>query len=135
MCLSLRYESDKLVFQGFNLSIFKFFQSLMRKVGLETFNKWPYLKNKIFTTLPFRNWLPEWKHFWMLSHSVVSDPVTFCTVACQAPLSMGFSRQEYWNGLVFSSPRDLPDPGIKPKTLVSPVLQVDFLPLSHWGMS
>ena len=36
------------------------------------------------------------------------------TVACQAPLSMGFSRQEYWIGLLFPSPGDLPDPGIKP---------------------
>ena len=35
-------------------------------------------------------------------------------VACQAPLSMGFSRQEYWSGLPFPSPGDLPDPGIKP---------------------
>ena len=36
-------------------------------------------------------------------------------VACQAPLSMGFSGQEYWNRLPFPSPGDLPDPGIKPK--------------------
>ena len=36
------------------------------------------------------------------------------TVAYQAPLSMGFSRQEYWSGLPFPSPGDLPDPGIKP---------------------
>ena len=36
------------------------------------------------------------------------------TVACQAPLSMGFSRQEYWHGLPLPSPGDLPDPGIKP---------------------
>ena len=36
------------------------------------------------------------------------------TVACQAPLSMGFPTQEYWNGLPFPSPEDLPDPGIKP---------------------
>ena len=42
------------------------------------------------------------------------------TVAHQAPPSMGFSRQEYWNGLPFPSPEDLPDPGIK---LVSPALQ------------
>ena len=40
--------------------------------------------------------------------------VTLWTVACQAPLSMGFSKQEYWNGLPFPSPRDLPDPGIEP---------------------
>ena len=40
--------------------------------------------------------------------------VTLWTVACQAPLSMGFSRQEYWSGLPFSSPGDLPNPGIEP---------------------
>ena len=39
------------------------------------------------------------------------------TVACQAPLSMGFPRQEYWSGLPLSSPGDLPDPGIKPGSL------------------
>ena len=47
------------------------------------------------------------------------------TAARQAPLSMGFSRQEYWSGLPFPSPGDLPDPGIKPG---SPALQVDSLP-------
>ena len=46
------------------------------------------------------------------------------TVAC-GPLSMGFSRQEYWSGLPFPSPGDLPDPGIKPR---SPALQADDLP-------
>ena len=46
------------------------------------------------------------------------------TVACQAPLSMEFSRQEYWSGLLFPSPGDLPDPGIKPR---SPALQADSL--------
>ena len=47
------------------------------------------------------------------------------TAAYQAPLSMGFSRQEYWNGLPFPSPGDLPDPGIEPG---SPALQTDALP-------
>ena len=47
------------------------------------------------------------------------------TVACQAPLSMGFSRQEYWSGLPFPSPGHLPDPGIEPG---SPALQADDLP-------
>ena len=45
-------------------------------------------------------------------------------VACQAPLSMGFSRQEYWSGLPFPSPGDLPVPGIEPR---SPALQADSL--------
>ena len=40
--------------------------------------------------------------------------VTPWTVACQAPMSMGFSRQEYWSGLPFTSPGDLPDPGTVP---------------------
>ena len=39
---------------------------------------------------------------------------TLWTIACQAPLSMGFSRKEYWNGLPCPPPGDLPDPGIKP---------------------
>ena len=47
------------------------------------------------------------------------------TVAYQAPLSVGFSRQEYWSGLPFPSPGDLPNPGIEPG---SPVLQADALP-------
>ena len=46
------------------------------------------------------------------------------TVVYQASLSMGFSKQEYWSGLPFPSPGDLPDPGIKPK---SPALQADAL--------
>ena len=46
------------------------------------------------------------------------------TVALQAPLSMGFSRQEYWSGLPCLPPGDLPNPGIEPR---SPVLQVDSL--------
>ena len=51
--------------------------------------------------------------------------VTLWTVAYQASPSMGFSRQEYWSGLPFSSPGDLPDPGIEPR---SPSLQADALP-------
>ena len=51
--------------------------------------------------------------------------VTPWTVACQAPLSMGFSRQEYWSGLSFPSPEDLPDPGIE---LRSPASQAESLP-------
>ena len=47
------------------------------------------------------------------------------TVVYQVSLSMGFSRQEYWSGLPFPSPVDLPDPGIEPR---SPALQADALP-------
>ena len=56
--------------------------------------------------------------------------VTPWTVACQAPLSMGFLRQEYWSGLPFPPPGDLPHPGMEP---ASPAWQVDSLPLSHLG--
>ena len=52
------------------------------------------------------------------------------TVACQAPLSMEFSRQEYWSGLPFPTPGDLPDPGIEPG---SPTLQADSLPAEPLG--
>ena len=55
----------------------------------------------------------------------MSDSVTPRTVVHQAPLSMGFSRQEQWSGLPFPSPGDLPDPGIEPG---SPALQADSLP-------
>ena len=54
------------------------------------------------------------------------------TVAHQAPLSMGFSRPEYWNGLPFPSPGDLPDPGIEPR---SPTLQANTLTSESPGKS
>ena len=54
----------------------------------------------------------------------MSDSATPWTVAYQAPPSMGFSRQEYWNGVPFPSPEDLPNPGIEPG---SPTLQADAL--------
>ena len=63
--------------------------------------------------------------------SVVSDSVTPRTVACQAPLSMGFPRQEYRNGLPFPTPGDLPDPGIELLHLLH--RQADSLPLHHPG--
>ena len=55
------------------------------------------------------------------------------TVACQAPLSRGFSRQEYWSGLPFSLPGDLPDPRIKPTSLASPALAGGFLTTASPG--
>ena len=56
--------------------------------------------------------------------------VTPWTVAHQAPLSMGFSRQEYWSGLQFPSAGDLPHPGIKPICLTSPKLAGGFFTTS-----
>ena len=63
------------------------------------------------------------------------DAKSFCVllfatpwiVAHQAPLSMGFSRQEYWSGLPYPPPGDLPDPGIEPMSLQSPALAGRFI--------
>ena len=60
----------------------------------------------------------------MKSLSRVRPFATLWTVAHQAPQSVGFSRQEYWSGLPFPSPGDLPNPGIEPR---SPTLQADTL--------
>ena len=83
----------------------------------------------------------------MISHSRMSDHkvivymhaqscLTFYdlwTVAHQPPLSMGFSRQEYWSGLLFPSLGNLPDPGIKLRSLTSPALAGGFFTLRHLG--
>ena len=67
----------------------------------------------------------------MLSHfSHVQCFVTLWTIAHQAPLSMGFSRQERWSGLAFPSPGDFPNPGIEPVSLVSPALAGVFFTTS-----
>ena len=59
----------------------------------------------------------------MLNHfSYVQLFATLWTVARHVLLSMGFSRQEYWNGLPFPPPGDLPDPGMEPASLTSPAL-------------
>ena len=55
---------------------------------------------------------------------------TLWTVARQTTLSTGFPKQQYWSGLPFPPLGELSDPGIEPG---SPELQVDFLPLNHWG--
>ena len=68
-------------------------------------------------------------------------PVQLCPTLCdsmdcvtrQAPLSMGFLRQEYCSTLPFSPPGDLLDPGVEPIFPESPAWQADYLPLSHLG--
>ena len=79
-------------------------------------------------------WLPGWEgSLWekvfACTHSVVFDSVTPWTIARQAPLSMGFFRQEYWSGLPFPPPEDLPHPRIKSASLVSSASQANSLPL------
>ena len=80
--------------------------------------------------LPFHWLISEMITVLSISRSAVSDSVTSWTVAHQAPLSMGFPRQEYWSGLPFPSPGDPSNPGIKP---ASPALQADSLPSEPAG--
>ena len=63
----------------------------------------------------------------------MSDSAILWTVAFQAPPSMGFSRQEYWSGLLQHPPGDLPDPGIEPPPLTSPTLAGSSLQLALPG--
>ena len=75
----------------------------------------------------------SFKWWWWLGGLVTKSCPTLAnpwTAACQAPLSMGFFRQEYWSGLPFPSPRDLPNPGIETR---SPAFQADSLPTELWG--
>ena len=58
--------------------------------------------------------------------SISQSCLTPWTVAHQTPLSMAFSRQEYWSGFPFPSPGDLPDPGFESASLVSPALAGGF---------
>ena len=74
---------------------------------------------------------------WVITHACVLSHfnhvqlfVTLWTVALQAPLSMGFSRQEHWSGLPCPSLGDLPDSGIKPESLMSPALAGGFFTTS-----
>ena len=83
----------------------------------------PALAGRFFTTrATWKAWDEKWSEVKSLSRVWLF--ATPWTVAHQAPPSMGFSRQEYWSGLPFPSPGDLPNPGIKPR---SPALQADAL--------
>ena len=78
---------------------------------------------------PSKNFLKEILNLSVIiCFSLVQFFATLWTVARQAPLSMGFSRQEYWSGLPCPPPGDLPYTGIKPKSPVFPAFQVDSLP-------
>ena len=68
----------------------------------------------------------------LVAESVSDSLASPWTVACQTPLFMGFSRQEYWSGLPFHSPGDLPYPGIEP---MSPPWKADSLPSELPGKS
>ena len=78
----------------------------------------------LFFIHQIEDWVKSCCHVWL--------SVILWTAACQAPPSMGFSRQEYWSGLPFPSPGDIPHQEIEPPSLA---LQVDSLTLSHQGSS
>ena len=65
----------------------------------------------------------------LIRFSHIQPFATLWTIACLAPLSMGFSRQEYWSGSPCPLPADLPEPGTEPKSLNLLHWQVDSLPL------
>ena len=86
------------------------------------------IEGKLITGYQYITKLTHLNHACMLSHfSRVQLFAILCTVACQASLSMGFSRQEYWSGLPCSPPGDLPNPRIDPVSPESPTLQVNSL--------
>ena len=82
----------------------------------------------VFLHAPWTGFM--WVHVCVCHLQLFATP---WTIACQAPLSMGFSRQEYWSGLPFSPPADLPDPGIKPPSLASQSLAGRFFTIEPPG--
>ena len=105
--------------------------------AVEKQQSWPWVKAPNFRGCGLHHLCQTSFVFWCFSVlcyvccAVLSRVWLFATpwtVARQAPLSLGFPRQEYWSGLPFPSPGDLPDPGIEP---TSPALQTGSLPLSH----
>ena len=86
------------------------------------FNELKMLSNDLDGCLPSL-------HECVLSHVQLS--ATPWIIAHQAPLSTGFSRQEYWGGLLFPPPGHLPNPGMHSMSVVAPALKADSLPLSH----
>ena len=87
-----------------------------------------FLYPSLLSFLPFffKFWILALKKVYMYAQ-LLSCIMTPWTVACQAPLSMGFPRQEYWSELPFSSPGDLPNPWIKPASPETPGLACWFL--------
>ena len=106
----------------------------------ENHNKMKKFEGKVIGKkrfLLFQQWWWWWWWWWWccrggLQTKLCPTLATPWTVACLGPLSMGFSRQEYWSVLPFPSPEDLPDPGIKPNSLT---LQADSLLTELQGFS
>ena len=129
------FQHNKLVSLSLRTFPFSEFLVLYKKcIQNNTFNVkiisliWKYI---IYVRLMWLLYFTWCVHVCVLGHfSCVWLFVTLWTVVCQAPLSMGFSRQEYWSGLPCSPPRDLPYPGIELVSLISPALAGRFFTTS-----
>ena len=120
------------------MSLEKSFNLLSLRRWTSSFQTLPYNSNIIMLN-PIKN---EWMNTWI--NKRINDEGSCCHLVAQSCLTLydpmdcslpgssvhGFSRQEYWSGLPFPPPEDLPDPGIEPE---SSALQVDSLPLNHQG--
>ena len=97
------------------------------------FNKWPYKYLGVFKDNIWKSYSCSVYAYVFIINILISLCVLSCfssVWACQAPLSMGFSRQEYYSGLPCPPPGDLPDPGIEPESLMSPALVSRFFTTS-----
>ena len=122
-CLSLEHENDHLFCWVY---FFFFFIKVTNSCCLHTFCKSSGEKQHhpfLTPNLPFP----------MVSGFRVPDSEAPWTAVLQAPLSVGFLRQEHWSELPFPPPGDFPVLGIKPMAPAPPALQADSLPLSHQG--
>ena len=115
--------------RSWGINFIKYNASLMAWLGeLNTIKCiWKLLAHCMTSVFTF--WLFKKLYFHKLAAApakVLPSCLTLWTVALQAPLSMGFSRQEYWNELPFPPPGDRPDPGIELTSLLSPALAGRF---------
>ena len=133
--LKARWYPDNILEGGARAEIKAFDQTLLHTLWLTVYL---ILRKPISPILTIKNFplllmTPHPNSVYCVRARVLSHALFYATpwtLARQAPLSMGFSRQEYWSGLPFPSPGDLPDPGIEPE---SSALQADSLPLSQLG--
>ena len=132
-----RYLADFWSYENIVLDIKHFFvimKSNLSRWEDRTYFSWKFVNVvynfRMFSLLVCESPFVLFPLFHCAATSVLSDSVTLWTVACQATMSMGFSRQEYWSGLPFLPPGDLLDPGIKHMSLVSPALARGFFSTS-----
>ena len=121
-----RWQERKVIMKGVVISV-KFYRA---QKGWVIMAMW-LADRKRSLTFDSVLWINQWSESEVKSLSRVWLFAIPWTVVYQASLSMGFSRQEYWSGLPFPSPGDLPVPGIEPR---SPALQADALPSEPPGI-